>query len=215
MRLVCLILFLQLVSGEYVWENSEWVWKGDSDSSVIDGNSDDSYDEGSGEYDDDYDYEGSGDDGYDWDNQDNYGGQMVDQYGGGGQVVNNYDAPPVNNWNHNANIDLSKNDDISLNEDKPAPTTPTTTTTTTTTTTPKKGLVENSNLHPTSFFAQPGILAAVIGGAVVGLLCAILLVMFIVYRMRKKDEGSYALDEPRRSPNTHLYSKAPTREFFA
>merc|ERR1719495_1777382 len=38
-----------------------------------------------------------------------------------------------------------------------------------------------------SFFAQPGILAAVIGGAVVGLLCAILLVMFIVYRMRKKD----------------------------
>merc|ERR1712203_40163 len=48
-----------------------------------------------------------------------------------------------------------------------------------------------------SFFAQPGILAAVIGGAVVGLLCAILLVMFIVYRMRKKDEGSYALDEPK------------------
>jgi hypothetical protein len=34
-------------------------------------------------------------------------------------------------------------------------------------------------------------------------------------RMRKKDEGSYALDEPRRSPNVHLYSKAPTREFFA
>jgi hypothetical protein len=33
--------------------------------------------------------------------------------------------------------------------------------------------------------------------------------------MRKKDEGSYALDEPRRSPNVHLYSKAPTREFFA
>jgi len=207
MRLVCLLLILQLVSAEYVWENSEWVWKGDSDSSVIEsGNTEDNYDEGSGEYDDDYDYEGSGDvdnEGYDWDNQDYNGNQAVD----------NYD-PPVNNWNHNANIDLSKNDDITLNEDKPAPTT-TTTTTSTTTTTPKKGLVENSNLHPTSFFAQPGILAAVIGGAVVGLLCAILLVMFIVYRMRKKDEGSYALDEPRRSPNTHLYSKAPTREFFA
>merc|ERR1719350_857015 len=53
---------------------------------------------------------------------------------------------------------------------------------------------ERPNKRP-SFFAQPGILAAVIGGAVVGLLCAILLVMFIVYRMRKKDEGSYALDE--------------------
>merc|ERR1712088_835499 len=52
-----------------------------------------------------------------------------------------------------------------------------------------------------SFFAQPGILAAVIGGAVVGLLCASLLVMFIVYRMRKKDEGSYALDEPKRAHN--------------
>lgn len=46
-----------------------------------------------------------------------------------------------------------------------------------------------SDDRQTSFFSQPGILAAVIGGAVVGLLCAILLVMFIVYRMRKKDEG--------------------------
>ncbi|XP_011505804.1 PREDICTED: syndecan [Ceratosolen solmsi marchali] len=70
-----------------------------------------------------------------------------------------------------------------------------------------------------SFFAQPGVLAAVIGGAVVGLLCAILVVMFIVYRMRKKDEGSYALDEPRRSPAANAYPKpgAPqhNREFYA
>ena len=66
-----------------------------------------------------------------------------------------------------------------------------------------------------SFFAQPGILAAVIGGAVVGLLCAILLVMFIVYRMRKKDEGSYALDEPKRAHNANSYSKHPSREFYA
>nr|CAD7595316.1 unnamed protein product [Timema genevievae] len=48
---------------------------------------------------------------------------------------------------------------------------------------------------------------AVIGGAVVGLLCAILVVMFIVYRMRKKDEGSYALDEPKRSPTVNSYTK--------
>lgn len=48
--------------------------------------------------------------------------------------------------------------------------------------------------------------AAFIGGAVVGLLCAILLVMFIVYRMRKKDEGSYPLDEPKRMPLTSSYS---------
>ncbi|KAF0760799.1 syndecan-like, partial [Aphis craccivora] len=54
------------------------------------------------------------------------------------------------------------------------------------------GVYISPNSHPertSSFFAQPGILAAVIGGAVVGLLCAILVVMFIVYRMRKKDEG--------------------------
>jgi len=67
----------------------------------------------------------------------------------------------------------------------------------------------------TNFFAQPGILAAVVGGTVVGLLCTILLVMLIVYRMRKADEGSYALNEPKRSPNVHSYLKAPTREFFA
>lgn len=70
--------------------------------------------------------------------------------------------------------------------------------------------------RPTSFFAQPGILAAVIGGAVVGLLCAILVVMFIVYRMRKKDEGSYALDEPKRSPTSNSYTRGGTnKEFYA
>ena len=90
--------------------------------------------------------------------------------------------------------------------------------------------------HSTSFFAQPGTLAggnysqtwhicletdllclslAVVGGAVVGLLCAILCVMFVVYRMRKKDEGSYALDEPKRSPTVNSYSKPPSREFYA
>lgn len=66
--------------------------------------------------------------------------------------------------------------------------------------------------RPSSFFAQPGILAAVIGGAVVGLLCAILLVMFIVYRMRRKDEGSYALDEPKRSPTVNSYMRSSNKE---
>ena len=36
----------------------------------------------------------------------------------------------------------------------------------------------------------------------VGLLMAILLVMFIVYRMRKKDEGSYALEVRRQTHGT-------------
>ncbi|KAF2343735.1 Syndecan/Neurexin domain, partial [Trinorchestia longiramus] len=55
---------------------------------------------------------------------------------------------------------------------------------------------------------------AFIGGAVVGLLCAILLVMFVVYRMRKKDEGSYPLDEPKRVPLTSSYASSG-KEIYA
>lgn len=66
-----------------------------------------------------------------------------------------------------------------------------------------------------TLFVSRDYFAAVIGGTVVGLLCTILLVMFIVYRMRKADEGSYSLNEPKRSPNVHSYLKAPSREFFA
>ncbi|XP_074656036.1 uncharacterized protein LOC141909511 isoform X3 [Tubulanus polymorphus] len=67
----------------------------------------------------------------------------------------------------------------------------------------------------TALMDKPGILAGIVGGALVGVFCAILLVLFIVYRMRKKDEGSYALDEPKNSPALHQYQKAPTREFYA
>lgn len=71
---------------------------------------------------------------------------------------------------------------------------------------------QNQSLSISGFCSIP----AVIGGAVVGLLCAILVVMFIVYRMRKKDEGSYALDEPKRSPAVNTYAKNPnSREFYA
>lgn len=51
------------------------------------------------------------------------------------------------------------------------------------------------------------------GGAVVGLLCAILVVMFIVYRMRKKDEGSYPLDEQKRPSNPNY--RGNNKEFYA
>lgn len=120
-------------------------------------------------------------------------------------------------------------DDISIDEVPGSSSTTTTTTTTTpapttaptTSPLPKQNHDETPIIsdipenRPVSFFAQPGILAAVIGGAVVGLLCAILLVMFIVYRMRKKDEGSYILDEPKRTHNGNLYTKTPNREFYA
>ncbi|GMT34771.1 hypothetical protein PFISCL1PPCAC_26068, partial [Pristionchus fissidentatus] len=70
---------------------------------------------------------------------------------------------------------------------------------------------------PFNTMLKPGIFAAVVGGTVVGLLMAILLVMFIVYRMRKRDEGSYALEEPKQRPYAgYAYTKASsTKEFYA
>jgi len=66
-----------------------------------------------------------------------------------------------------------------------------------------------------SIIQTPGLLPGIIGGAVVGLLCAVLLVMFIVYRMRKKDEGSYALEEPKMTSPSRGYTRAPTKEYWA
>jgi len=180
---------------------------------------------------DDEDSDGSGDGGRD----------VVPNYGSGGD----YPVHPnggMDNNNNNNNNDNNKDhiyvdpyqppdnfpktdeEQFVFSETEPPPRTTRPTTTTTTTTTTRKPPPPPPEGHDrgatpinrsTSFFAQPGILAAVIGGAVVGLLCAILLVMFIVYRMRKKDEGSYALDEPKRSPNVNSYSKPPSREFYA
>jgi len=93
--------------------------------------------------------------------------------------------------------------------------------TSTTTMAPKKEkpsvLDDNRNKTLSSnFWMRPGVLAGLIGGAIAGLLAAILLVMFVVYRMRKKDEGSYALEEPKSPPTyAYAYQKAPTREFYA
>jgi len=155
------------------------------------------------------------------------------QYGSGGNVPIVNPAPPRNDVNkvpimetptytdidsYSPNVYDDPEDDVIIDDGAPAVIPPTEAPTTTTTTTRKTKTPGSNNRSPiksTSFFAQPGILAAVIGGAVVGLLCAILLVMFIVYRMRKKDEGSYALDEPKRSPNVNSYSKPPSREFYA
>ncbi|CAG5122698.1 unnamed protein product, partial [Candidula unifasciata] len=76
------------------------------------------------------------------------------------------------------------------------------------------GLQEEEVEKASEIVTQPGILAGIIGGSVVLFLCIVLLVMFIVYRMRKKDEGSYPLDEPRKTPN-YNYVRAPDKEFYA
>jgi len=148
------------------------------------------------EEDDEYDY----DEDYEYDNYDPIQNN-----------VNNVD--PTNGFQDNYNPNPTPSTTVRSSTTKR-------TTITTTTKRPNAGSEHDENTRirvnrPASFFAQPGILAAVIGGAVVGLLCAILLVMFIVYRMRKKDEGSYALDEPKRSHNVNSYSKPPNREFYA
>jgi hypothetical protein len=79
-------------------------------------------------------------------------------------------------------------------------------------------LEENNNVQKQSMFSfifkDPLILAGIIGGAVLALLCIVLLVMFTIYRMRKKDEGSYALDEPKKSYG-FAYTRARDQEFFA
>ncbi|XP_017162875.1 syndecan-2 [Poecilia reticulata] len=61
--------------------------------------------------------------------------------------------------------------------------------------------------------AQNYSLSAVIAGGVIGFLFAIFLILLLVYRMRKKDEGSYDLGE--RKPSGAAYQKAPTKEFYA
>ncbi|KAJ8333043.1 hypothetical protein SKAU_G00419390 [Synaphobranchus kaupii] len=63
-----------------------------------------------------------------------------------------------------------------------------------------------------SLLERKEVLGGVIAGGVVGLAFAIMLVSLMVYRMKKKDEGSYALDE-HKHPNGG-YQKARRQEEF-
>ncbi|KAG7336075.1 hypothetical protein KOW79_000768 [Hemibagrus wyckioides] len=72
----------------------------------------------------------------------------------------------------------------------------------------KQNEVESENL-----FQRTEVLAAVIAGGVIGFLFAIFLILLLVYRMRKKDEGSYDLEE--RKLQSTAYQKAPTKEYYA
>uniref|UniRef100_A0AAY4C9E6 Syndecan n=1 Tax=Denticeps clupeoides TaxID=299321 RepID=A0AAY4C9E6_9TELE len=56
------------------------------------------------------------------------------------------------------------------------------------------------------------VLIAVIVGGVVGAMFAVFLVMLLVYRMKKKDEGSYTLEEPKQA--TVTYHKPDKQEEF-
>ncbi|XP_053323177.1 syndecan-2 [Spea bombifrons] len=67
--------------------------------------------------------------------------------------------------------------------------------------------------HTENLFHRTEVLAAVIAGGGIGFLFAVFLILLLVYRMRKKDEGSYDLGE--RKPSSAVYQKAPTKEFYA
>ncbi|XP_033922777.1 syndecan-4 isoform X1 [Melopsittacus undulatus] len=60
-----------------------------------------------------------------------------------------------------------------------------------------------------SIFERTEVLTALIAGGAVGLLFAVFLILILVYRMKKKDEGSYDLGKK------PIYKKAPTNEFYA
>ncbi|XP_078503865.1 syndecan-1 [Lissotriton helveticus] len=61
---------------------------------------------------------------------------------------------------------------------------------------------------------QKGVLAAVIAGGVAGLVLAICLVGFMLYRMKKKDEGSYCLEETKQT-NGGYEKPIKQEEFYA
>ncbi|KAK3557171.1 hypothetical protein QTP70_024700 [Hemibagrus guttatus] len=69
--------------------------------------------------------------------------------------------------------------------------------------------VQLSHAGEQNIFNKTEVLAAVIAGGAVGLLFAVLLILLLVYRMKKKDEGSYNLGKK------PIYKKAPTTEIYA
>lgn len=66
-----------------------------------------------------------------------------------------------------------------------------------------------SHTSQRSVLNKTEVLAALIAGGAIGLMFAVLLILLLIYRMKKKDEGSYDLG---RKP---IYTKAPTTEIYA
>ncbi|XP_033640261.1 syndecan-3-like [Asterias rubens] len=61
---------------------------------------------------------------------------------------------------------------------------------------------------------SPVLLAALVGAVVLTLITIVLITMFLIYRVKKKDEGSYSLDEPHKVKDPTAYWK-DTKEFYA
>ncbi|XP_053523075.1 syndecan-1 [Artibeus jamaicensis] len=59
------------------------------------------------------------------------------------------------------------------------------------------------------------VLGGVIAGGLVGLIVAVCLVGFMLYRMKKKDEGSYSLEEPKQANGGAYQKPSKQEEFYA
>ncbi|KFP96096.1 Syndecan-3, partial [Haliaeetus albicilla] len=84
------------------------------------------------------------------------------------------------------------------------------------------GLIDNTidsgnsaaQLPQKNILERKEVLIAVIVGGVVGALFAAFLVMLLIYRMKKKDEGSYTLEEPKQA-NVPYQKPDKQEEFYA
>ncbi|XP_039604115.1 syndecan-1-like [Polypterus senegalus] len=72
--------------------------------------------------------------------------------------------------------------------------------------------LSKSEENTPGFLERKEVLGGVIVGGIIGLLFAVVLVVLMVYRMKKKDEGSYALDDPKHSNGG--YQKPHKQEEF-
>uniref|UniRef100_A0A8C3X0Z3 Syndecan n=1 Tax=Catagonus wagneri TaxID=51154 RepID=A0A8C3X0Z3_9CETA len=66
-----------------------------------------------------------------------------------------------------------------------------------------------------SLLDRKEVLGGVIAGGLVGLILAVCLVGFMLYRMKKKDEGSYSLEEPKQANGGAYQKPSKQEEFYA
>uniref|UniRef100_H2YFI2 Syndecan n=1 Tax=Ciona savignyi TaxID=51511 RepID=H2YFI2_CIOSA len=76
----------------------------------------------------------------------------------------------------------------------------------------EEGDPKDPEIGAAAFTHSSQFMAALIVGGCVGLLFAVCVIMLLAYRMRKKDEGSYALDE--KKPST-AYQYTQGQEYYA
>lgn len=84
----------------------------------------------------------------------------------------------------------------------------------------KETELEDAEKEPVESAAGSSFIAAIVTGCCIGLLFAICVIMLLVYRMRKKDEGSYALEyglDAKKPQGNYEYTKgvAGGKEYYA